>query len=192
MLANCFREVIESGRPLLVTHGNMRSRIVHTWEAAIVPVETAFGRQVFMNSAAVAFKSDLIGSILQSSPSPILACAVDIDRGKGDLAIRIQAASQSSEALFGLPVENLVGGNPFDLLPAKIHTAFRVACLQVQSTDEMMGLTVTLGQAKLGGVVPEQAYDVMISPFDGGLVLTFCVPSAVTNRETLGSPEMAD
>ena len=168
-LAKCFHQVLAEGAPLLVTHGQVRSAAVHTWEQLLLPVEGPMGRRIVGQAIPIVSRSDLLESILQSSPSAILACQAVPDPEQRDLGVvSVVMANQSAARLFCRSHEELVGAAVVDLIPEADRERFIEACREVVRTAHAGSLTLRLSDKPES---PQQ--DLSLSPYDGGIVLTF-------------------
>jgi len=167
-LAQHFKHVVATGEPMLALHSSLRSRSVHTWEHAILPVDSPVGRLLINNMVPVIFKTDLIESIVQSTPGGIIACALTDDVTPDLRRLKVIMANAAAERLFDLPSGALVGRHVLDFIHGEARDAVESACLDVIVSGQQASLKLDL--ANRYGEPPQ---DLTISPFDGGLVLTF-------------------
>lgn len=156
--------------PLYTVHRAIHAKGVSTWERLILPLADDKGapHYLLVYNRPLAFASELLVGVLDSSPDTILAlAAIRDDKGKvSDFSAEL--VNEKGESEFGVSAAGILFRPVTESLPELFNTALLERCVEVVESGNRF--TFVHEQALRGTI---KSYRVSLSALSSGLVATF-------------------
>lgn len=172
----CYDQALADGRALYAVHRSRQTVRVSLWERLIMPATARNGeRFLIVFSRPLQFKEELLATVLDTSPSGIVALRAIRD-GEGNIArTLVVTANRRAAEIAGCDEATLLGGDVRDSLPflADALVWRRCLCVIEQRGSDMIETSFARG----GRVTWLQ---IAVAPLGDGLVLTLTDVSELT------------
>lgn len=172
----CYDRALADGEALYTVHRSRQTVRVSLWERLIMPATAQGGeRFLIVFSRPLQFKEELLATVLDTSPSGILALRAVRDGDGGIAQMLIITANRRAAEIAGCSEESLLAGDARDSLPFLADELIWPRCLGVleKRRSDMIETSFTLG----GTVTWLQ---IAVAPLGDGLVLTLTDISELT------------